>query len=177
MLHALSPISRPDIARCGLNGVGSNKKEQLSHSSIVKTPGLLAEHVESRASADDLISCGNDREDRDDVETALGFYRRALAVDPSYARAHLNIGNALRKLDRPTDAVAAFRDALQCTPDYFQARFNLGSLLASRGEFEAAETELREALRLEPELAEATVVLADVLEATQRPQDAETALV
>ena len=143
----------------------------------MKTPRLLAEHVESRASADDLIACGNDREDRDDVETALGFYRRALAVDPSYARAHLNIGNALRKLDRPTDAVAAFRDALQCTPDYFQARFNLGSLLASRGEFEAAETELREALRLEPELAEATVVLADVLEATQRPQDAETALV
>ena len=71
---------------------------------------------------------------------------RVLAVTPMYARVHLNIGNALRKLDRLDEAATAFRDALQCEPAYFQARFNLGSLLASRGEFEAASNIAKRAI-------------------------------
>jgi protein O-GlcNAc transferase len=143
---------------------------------IVKPPNARLEPSQPRSAADDLLANGNQFEDRREFEAALDVYRRAVATAPTYARAYLNVGNALRKLDRLDEAATAFRDALQCEPDYFQARFNLGSLLTSRGQFEAAETELREALRLQPDLAEAAVVLADVLESTQRSNEAEAEL-
>jgi predicted O-linked N-acetylglucosamine transferase (SPINDLY family) len=89
----------------------------------------------------------------------------------------MNLGNAFRKLGRPSEAEAAYRAAVQIAPGYVPARFNLGSLLTSNGDFESAEVELRAAIRLDPGLAEAFVVLADVLEATGRTQEAETELV
>src|SRR5439155_9082397 len=108
-LRALSPIWRPDIGRCGWNGVAKrNRKKQLLRPSRVKMPGRLSENARSRQAADDLIARGNEVEDRGDVEAALEIYRRALTTARAYPRAHLNVGNAIRRLDRLDEAAAAF---------------------------------------------------------------------
>ncbi|MHB8493293.1 MAG: O-linked N-acetylglucosamine transferase, SPINDLY family protein [Casimicrobiaceae bacterium] len=125
--------------------------------------------------ADRLIAEGHPIEDRGDFEGALALYRKAAEIAPGYVRAHMNVGNALQRLDRIDEAVAAQQRAVECAPDHPAARFNLGSLLRSRGDLEEADAELQEALRLQPEMLAATLVLADVYEAQQRFGDAEAA--
>jgi predicted O-linked N-acetylglucosamine transferase (SPINDLY family) len=85
----------------------------------------------------------------------------------------MNVGNALRRLERWDEALAAYREATTCEPDSPRARFNLGSLLFELDRFAEAEAELLEALRLDPQLADAAVVLADIYETTERAEQAE----
>ncbi len=123
--------------------------------------------------ADLLIAEGNALEDKGEFRAALDCYRRAATMAPVYPRAHLNIGNALRRLNRDDDAIAAFRKALQYAPNYAHARFNLGALLSAIGRHEIAELELRAVLRQQPEMLQAVLVLADSLQASGRLADAE----
>src|SRR5436305_1822510 len=72
-LQASLPISRPDIERCGSNGVAKrSRKEPLSLSNPVEMPGSSSENAQSREAADALIARGNEAEDRGDYEAALG---------------------------------------------------------------------------------------------------------
>ena len=66
--------------------------------------------------ADRLIAQGNAMEDAGDIEVALNCYRDAAAIAPTYARAHMNVGNALRTLNRIDEAVLATREAVRCEP-------------------------------------------------------------
>jgi predicted O-linked N-acetylglucosamine transferase (SPINDLY family) len=123
--------------------------------------------------ADRILEAAHPLEDAGEVDAALLRYREAVDLAPDYARAHMNVGNALRKLERWDDALAAYRKATQCEPDSPRARFNLGSLLFELDRFSEAEGELLEALRLDPQLSDAAVVLADIYETTERGEQAE----
>jgi len=129
--------------------------------------------LKSVAEADRLIAEGHPIEDRGDFEAALVLYRRAADAAPGYGRAHMNVGNALQRLDRIDEALAAQKRAVECAPDSPAARFNLASLLRNQGELQAAEAELHEALRLQPDMLAAVLVLADVYDARQRFDQAE----
>src|SRR5439155_20403479 len=87
-----------------------------------------------RLNADRLIEQGNVFEDRGDIPTALDCYRDAVIVAPNYARAHMNVGNAFRKLNLLDEASAATLEAVRSEPAYAPARFNLGVLLATQGD-------------------------------------------
>ena len=123
--------------------------------------------------ADRLIEAGHPLEDAGECEAALECYRKAIAAAPAYARAHMNAGNALRKLKRWDEAIGAQQAAVECAPDYAPARFNLGALLLARDRLREAERELLQASRLQPEMAEAAVLLADLYEKVERLDDAE----
>ena len=123
--------------------------------------------------ADRLIEAGHPLEDAGDFEGALTLYRRAIVAAPDYARAHMNAGNALGKLERWEEALAAQRKAVECAPDHAAAHFNLGSLLLARGDLAAAEAELLRASELRPDMAEAAVLLAELYEKVERFDDAE----
>ena len=43
------------------------------------------------------------------IEEGINAYRRAIALRPSYAAAHCNLGKAMQDLDRPDEAIAAFK--------------------------------------------------------------------
>jgi predicted O-linked N-acetylglucosamine transferase (SPINDLY family) len=125
--------------------------------------------------ADGLIEAGHLLEDQGEFGAALERYRLGVAAAPSYARAHLNFGNALDKLSRPEEAAVAYREAIRCDSTYAPARFNLGALLLRMNDLPGAEREITEALRLRPTMYEAVLVLADVMEALERFDDAEAA--
>jgi predicted O-linked N-acetylglucosamine transferase (SPINDLY family) len=126
--------------------------------------------------ADELIAQGNRFEDAGDFQEALRCYKEALSATPNYARAYINIGNALRLLGRLDDAIASMTAAVRCAPNRASAHFNLGATLAASGNYAAAEGELRDAQRLEPSMAEAAVVLADMFESMGRLSEAESEL-
>jgi predicted O-linked N-acetylglucosamine transferase (SPINDLY family) len=126
-----------------------------------------------RDEAERLIATGHLLEDRGLLEEALDRYRAAVALSPDFPRAHMNVGNALRRLERWDEAIAAQRNAVACEPSFARARFNLGFVLAEHGEWLAAERELREALRLDPRMVEPRIALADVYEKEERFDDVE----
>ena len=115
-------------------------------------------------------------EDAGDNSMALERYREAAAIAPGYARAFMNVGNALRALNRLDEAISATREAVRCEPASPRPRFNLGSVLAAAGDNPGAEAQLREVLRLDPNLVDARVALADILEARGRVSEAQAEL-
>ncbi|MER9544267.1 adenylate/guanylate cyclase domain-containing protein [Mesorhizobium sp. M0437] len=88
-------------------------------------------------------------------QIALRFCRRALEVDPSYARAWALSALCLSYLHqsgRATDSgLDAARQATILDPTLAEAHAAMGRILAERGEFEAALCAHQESRRLEPD--------------------------
>ena len=129
---------------------------------------------------DALIERGNQLEDGGEVEAALRLYRQAAEQSPDYARAQINIGNALRALDRADEARTAYERAIAIDALDERAHLNLANLLLDQRDFAAAERSYREALRLRPDWADAWLGIGcaleekpDVVEAERAYQEAQ----
>jgi protein O-mannosyl-transferase len=92
---------------------------------------------------------------RDQVQEAFAQFQKAVAVKPENAEAHINLGNALSKLNRPAEADDQYRLALRLDPGLAEAHSNLGNALRDAGRIDDAVAEFQEALRLKPESADA----------------------
>ncbi len=106
-------------------------------------------------------------------------YRRAMAIDPDYGPAYVNLGialtargDALVRNQREAEAIAAYREALQLNPANSALRFVVGSLLIKAERFEEAIAEFRSGLALVPDSAEAHNNLGGALAATGRTVEA-----
>ena len=65
---------------------------------------------------------------------AVVEYTRAIAIDPSFADAHNNLGQAREKQGAPlAEAIAHYRDALGADPELAQAWYNLAAALENMG--------------------------------------------
>jgi predicted O-linked N-acetylglucosamine transferase (SPINDLY family) len=62
-------------------------------------------------------------------QRAFELLTAAIAIDPSPAEFHYNLGNSLLHLKRTAAATEAFAAALARNPDFFEARRNLGAAL------------------------------------------------
>jgi|GEM_PF-1712751 len=109
------------------------------------------------------------------AEYAERHCRRALQISPDLSAAHNNLGNSLRRTNRPEAAEAAYRESLRLDPGDSVVYNNLGILLRVTDRPEAAEAAYREALRLDPGYAYAHINLGNLLSATDRPEKAEAA--
>jgi tetratricopeptide (TPR) repeat protein len=88
-------------------------------------------------------------------DAAIVQYQKALAIDPGYAMAYCNLGNALSlKKENLAGAIAAFRKALALQPALVEARNNLGLALVKNGQAEEALAEYRKGLEINPDSAE-----------------------
>ncbi len=90
-----------------------------------------------------------------DAMAALGYYKRALELDPENADACNNLGIALRTLGRFAEAEVALRQAIRLRPNRASAHINLGLVLRSAGKFEEAVSAFSKAVEIDPNLAEA----------------------
>ncbi len=72
-------------------------------------------------------------------------YRRALALDPDLADAHVNLGRLVHEAGhpRPDEAILAYRTALAADAGCADAHYNLASLYEQRGDGAAALRHLR----------------------------------
>jgi protein O-GlcNAc transferase len=103
----------------------------------------------------ELIQSGNIRE-------AIACWRKAVALDPSLAAIHYNIGRAASELGDADQAIAAYSVAASLAPEAAEVHYNLGCVLRDAGRFMDAETAFAKAVERAPGLALAHDCLGSV---------------
>jgi serine/threonine-protein kinase len=98
-----------------------------------------------------------------DYDGALASFHQALELDPKFAMAHHNLGNALRGKGQVDAAIASYRTALALDPKFALAHYNLGYALSRKGQVNEALASFRQALELDPNYAEAHCNLGGIL--------------
>ena len=88
-------------------------------------------------------------------DAAIRSYKMALKINPDYADAYSNMGNALKDKGDLEAAIQSYKQALKIKPDYAQAYSNMGNALKSQGDVEAAIDSFKQALKIKPDYAQA----------------------
>src|SRR5262249_11306627 len=71
--------------------------------------------------------------DKGQVDRAIACYQKATALDPKYAVAHNNLGNALYGKGKVAEAIACYHKAIALDPKDAYAHNNLGAALKAKG--------------------------------------------
>jgi tetratricopeptide (TPR) repeat protein len=112
--------------------------------------------------------------DEPGAELAL---RRAIALDPGYVDARVNLAGLLMARSRPQEALAQLEQAVRrARPGEVRARFNLGVTLGILGRMDEAARELTEVVRQAPDELEARLKLAVALRELGRLDEARAQL-
>ena len=109
---------------------------------------------------------------RSDVVAAEAEYRAALAIDPLFVPARVNLADLLRAAGRETEAAATLREGIAVAPGSAELHHALGLSLVRSGETNAALAELETAARAAPEVARYPYVYAIALHSTGRAEAA-----
>jgi tetratricopeptide (TPR) repeat protein len=101
------------------------------------------------------------KEEEGDYVGAIADYSKAIELDPNYAHAYNNRGNAKKKMMKMdghadySDAIADYDKAVELEPDHATAYYNRGAAKYAMGDTAGALVDYDEAIELNPYLAEA----------------------
>ena len=109
-----------------------------------------------------------------DAEGSVEQYKRALEIDPKYAEAHFNLGNAYQRLaeaesdpaqarQRLQDAESSFAAAARNQKKFVLAHYNLASIYAGTGRPDQAIAELRQCTKYDPQYFPAFVLMGKLM--------------
>jgi tetratricopeptide (TPR) repeat protein len=98
-----------------------------------------------------------------DVEQAVARYREALALDPQFLEAHVDIAGVLWRLGDFEGSLLHARKAVEIAPDHPYSVRILGTALLNLNRVDEAKVQLRKALELLPGFALAELDLAFAL--------------
>lgn len=118
-----------------------------------------------------IVDTATDLEKKGRYPDAVAEWKKAVALGPDEAAAHLNLGLALSEIGQTGDAIAEWRRALELSPEYPEAHNNLANALARDGRLDEAITHYEQALQYSPEYVEAHNNLGNAL--AQRGRVAE----
>ena len=110
-----------------------------------------------------VLHYGFSKEQTGDVDGAAALYREALALDPDFMEAHVDLAGVLWRLEDFDGALAHAERAVQLAPDHAFAVRILGTALLNLDRLPEAERVLRRALELQPGLVLAELDLAFTL--------------
>ena len=107
-----------------------------------------------RLDADARLMCGLIAGLRGDNIAAEDYCRQALALNPTLAVAHFNLGIAMRSQNRFAEACQSFKRATELLPNYSEAMNALSSAYISLHDWPSAAQVLKEAISVWPRQAE-----------------------
>jgi tetratricopeptide (TPR) repeat protein len=108
----------------------------------------------------------------EDPETAVRGYRQAIAANPAFVNAHINLGRLLHEAGRYAKAEQVYREAAKTCGHDAVLLFNLGVLLDDMDRKTQAMEAYEAALAADPELAECHYNLALLCEKLEKPKEA-----
>ena len=97
------------------------------------------------------------------LDAAVAHFRRALALKPAYAQAHVDLADALLSQGNLTASAARSSRRLTLSPDDADVHNSLGIVLAQQGKPDQAAARFEQALALRPNFPEAHNNLGSVL--------------
>ena len=106
------------------------------------------------------------------VDEAIVYFKKALAIYPSYAEAHNNLGIALVQEGDVDEAITNYETSLEFKPDFLDAHYNLGVALLQKGRLDEAMPHFQKVLELNPDYADADYNLGVIFLQKQQPDDA-----
>lgn len=107
-----------------------------------------------------LTNLGTLEIERGDARAAVASFRRALALDPTFVQAAVNLADLHRAGGDEISAERVLRTSLERNPDAAAAHHALGLSLVRQGRTKEALGELRQAHALAPEAAQFAYVFA-----------------
>jgi serine/threonine protein kinase/tetratricopeptide (TPR) repeat protein len=110
-----------------------------------------------------LVELAGTLEKRQDHEGAIRYYTAALAIRPSFALAHNNLGNIFRGQNKLDEALHHYQKAIEFAPQLAAPYSNLGNVLVIQEKFDDAIAAHRKAIELDPQLAIAHTSLGNAL--------------
>jgi tetratricopeptide (TPR) repeat protein len=93
------------------------------------------------------------------MEEAVFHLEEAIRINPSYVKAHNNLGVALAMQDRHEEAMTVLQSALKVNPAHASTYYNIAVLLHGKGRIEEAMGYYRTALRIRPDFEQARAKL------------------
>ena len=107
-----------------------------------------------------------------DMENAVKYIGRALAMNPASSLAHLNMGVALDRLGNHSGAMEHFREGLRSAPYDGRLHTRLAQDLVRSRRYHEAASESRRALAISPDNIEARMTLAAAYTETGKCREA-----
>ena len=106
---------------------------------------------------------------------ALAAFNKATEIDPNYAEAYYEAGEALARLERNDEAITKYKRAIELKPNFFDAWLGLGSSYFDLSNYPEAVKAYKEAVRLKNTNIEAYINLGDANRLAGNYNDAEAA--
>ncbi len=97
-----------------------------------------------------LYNAGFDAQTERNLGEAIGLYSAAILLDPSYAKAYYNRGNAKYDLGDKRGAIEDYDQAIHYNPNDALACFNCGNAKFDLGDLKGAIADYNESIRLDP---------------------------
>ncbi len=129
-------------------------------------------HAVKSGDAAILLHWGFCLEQLGELDAAVSRYREALAIEPDFLEAHVDLAGVLWRVQDPAGSLAHAQRAVALQPMHPHAVRMLGTTLLHLNRCDEAETQLRRALDLQPGFGLARLDLALVLLLSGRLQEA-----
>lgn len=105
-------------------------------------------------------------------EEAIEQYRNAIVINPNYAEAYNNLGNAFLDLKHPEDAIKQYIKTIDINPNNAEPYNNLGIALLNLKRPEEAIKQYRKAIDINPNVAEPYNNWGVAIQDIKRPDEA-----
>jgi tetratricopeptide (TPR) repeat protein len=100
---------------------------------------------------------------RGKIDEAIGKFREAIRINPSFADAHVNLAVALSLQGKVAEAIPHYAEALRLQPGHREARNHYAEALEGVGRLDEAVQQYRLSLQMDPSQPEALAGLGLVL--------------
>lgn len=110
----------------------------------------------------DNYNQGITRNSTKNYDEAVEFFKKAVAVEPTYAKGHVNLGVAYSMLGENDKALAAFQEAVRVDPTSVEAWENLGITYQAMREYTKAREAFAKMVELDPDNVNGKYALADM---------------
>ena len=107
----------------------------------------------------------------DQKNLAIENYKKAVAINPRYAKAHYNLAGALHELEKFDDSIRSYQDTLAIEPDYAEAHNNLGNVYREVNQLDAAIESYKKAIALKTDYVEAHYSLGSCFQELGKLED------
>jgi Tfp pilus assembly protein PilF len=102
--------------------------------------------------------------DQGKFDDAVESYQKAATLEPDFADAHYNLGNAFKQTGELKKAVESYKTSLAINPIDAEVLYNYGKALKDKGEIDAAIDCYKQAIKIKPDYADAYYNMGNTLE-------------